>query len=80
MSADEQALKDLLSSADFSGVPVEKMLSAAREARRRRSELHEFTGRLIATLNKTHGMSFADIGRMLEMSHSTAHHMAKKYM
>lgn len=79
-STEEQALTELLPRQDFAEVPVQKLISAAKQARTRRAELHEFTGRLIATLNRDHGMTFAEIGKLLEMPHSTAHHMAKKYM
>jgi uncharacterized alpha-E superfamily protein len=80
VNTEEQALTELLSRPDFVEVPVQQLISAAKQARRKRSELHEFTGRLIATLNRDHGMTFAEIGKLLEMPHSTAHHMAKKYM
>lgn len=81
MSPDERALRELLArQGDLAEVPMQTIIAAAKQARRQRAELHEFVGRLIAELNTSHGLTFAEIGKLLEMPHSTAHHMARKYM
>lgn len=77
MSSDDQLLAELAALPDLSEVPLERLTQAARSAKERSEELQELTGRLIVQMNRS-GMTFVEIGKLLEIPHSTAHYWAKR--
>lgn len=75
----EEALAELRLRGDLSGVPAEKLVTAARLARQSRADLREFAGKAAAQLNRD-GMTWEQIGQAIGMPTMTIYNWAKPYM